>query len=307
MTPLVKHIEYLLHRHDCVILPGLGALLVVHRPAVINESWVMAIPPVRTLCFNSAIHHNDGLLATSVARKERISYAEALQSVESDIADYRAALTADGQVRLGRLGVLKMDGEECVSFSPFRQDTQWGFTNIPLPIPSETVENNEKPYSAADNRYLHLRIPRQALKIAACLALVTMAALSFILPDTGTVKRDYASVLPIERLATPAQQTRSTVVLPEDSSDILTEERADTARFFVVVGVFLNIKDCELFVSQHPAWTSRTQILSSGKNNFKVVVDAAADRQSLAERMRTTPQGIEIRAEFPQAWIWERE
>lgn len=307
MTPLVKHIEYLLRRHDCVILPGLGALLVVHRPAVINESWAMAIPPVRTLCFNSAIHHNDGLLANSVARKECMSYAEALQTVESTIEDYRAALCADGELRLGRLGVLKMNDEESVCFSPFKQDTLRGFTNVPLPSLPETIEDKEKPLSTADNRYLYLRIPRQALKAAACLVLIVMAALSFVLPDTGTVKRDYASVLPLERLSTHTQHTEPTVVLPGDSSDVTSGKRIDTVRFFVVVGVFHNIKDCELFISQHPSWASRMQILGSGKNNCKVVVDASAERQSLAERMRTTPEGAGIRAEFPQAWIWERK
>lgn len=306
MTPLVKHIEYLLHRHDCVIIPGLGALLVVHRPAVINESWVMATPPARTLCFNSAIHHNDGLLATSVARKEAMSYAEALQTVESAIEEYRATLVTDGELRLGRLGVLKMDVEECVSFSPFKQDTQWGFTNVPLPCQSETEPNNNNPLQA-DHRYLYLRISRQALKVAACLALIILAALSFILPDTGTVKRDHASVLPIERLATPARQPHPTAVLPEDNAEVTPHEPVDTARFFIVVGVFRNIKDCELFVSQHPAWASRMQILSSGKTNFKVVVDASADRQTLVQNLRSPQKGSEIRAEFPQAWIWEKK
>lgn len=307
MTPLVKHIEYLLHRHDCVILPGLGALLVVRRPAVINESWAMATPPARTLCFNSAIGHNDGLLATSVARMERISYAEALLTVEKTVEEYRAALHADGELRLTRLGVLKMDGEGSVTFSPFRPDSLWGLGNVPLPRQSMTADSQNSG-RGSDPRYLQLRISRRALKVAACLALVIMAALSFVLPDTVSVKRDYASVLPIEPPASVvAPQPAPIAELPGTIPATSHFADMDTDRFFVVVGVFRNMKDCELFVAQHPGWSSRMQILGSGKNNFRVVVDAAPDRQTIAERLRTNPQGSGIRAEFPQAWIWERK
>lgn len=303
MTQLVKHIEYLLRRHDCVILPGLGALLVVYRPAVINESWALATPPSRTLCFNGAIHHNDGLLTTSVARKEMISYAEAQQIVESEIEDYLTILNTDGELRLGKLGVLKKDSDDCISFNPLQDETFIGLVDIPLPGHSETTVTDDTLPKEMD-RYINLRISRRVLKVAACIALVALAALSFILPDDATMKRDYASVLPIEHLTTPIPQ-QPAVALQETVADDELED--DTDRFFIVVGVFRNIKDCELFISQHPEWASRLQILSAGKNNFKVVADAATDKESLAEHMRTSLQGSEIRSEFPQAWIWERK
>ncbi|MDE6465278.1 MAG: SPOR domain-containing protein, partial [Duncaniella sp.] len=60
MINLSSHIEYLLLRHDCVVVPGLGALLVHEVHARFDADSCTFMPPSRSLGFNPAVTHNDG-------------------------------------------------------------------------------------------------------------------------------------------------------------------------------------------------------------------------------------------------------
>ena len=73
MITICEHIEYLLRNHDCVIVPGWGAFIAQYQPASFTEDGQM-LPPSRLIGFNASISHQDGLLASSVMRREKISY-----------------------------------------------------------------------------------------------------------------------------------------------------------------------------------------------------------------------------------------
>ncbi|MDE6077369.1 MAG: hypothetical protein K2G29_06510, partial [Muribaculaceae bacterium] len=68
MNVLFRHIEFLLTRHDCVIVPGLGAFIVTSAPAVIDRASRRVSPPSRSVLFNQAVTLDDGRLANSYAR-----------------------------------------------------------------------------------------------------------------------------------------------------------------------------------------------------------------------------------------------
>ena len=96
MTNISQHIEFLLRRHDCVILPTIGAFIASYKAAHINNEWGIITPPKREIYFNASINNNDGLLANSIARKNRISFEAAnrllLQEIEK-IRRYEKELT----------------------------------------------------------------------------------------------------------------------------------------------------------------------------------------------------------------------
>ncbi|MDE5735443.1 MAG: SPOR domain-containing protein, partial [Duncaniella sp.] len=110
MNTLALHIEYLLLRHDCVIVPGLGAFL-VHRDEARLEDGRRLLPPVRTLGFNSELTLNDGLLAGSVARRDSITYEAARQRIGQCVESFIHQLRESGTVPLGRLGTLSVSPE----------------------------------------------------------------------------------------------------------------------------------------------------------------------------------------------------
>lgn len=76
MERLSIHIEYLLLRHDCVVVPGFGAFINARSEARVDSESGQVYPMMREVRFNSALVHDDGLLAGSFARKYRVPFAE---------------------------------------------------------------------------------------------------------------------------------------------------------------------------------------------------------------------------------------
>lgn len=119
MNAVIRHIEYLISRKDCVIIPGIGAILAKYQSARIDESSGLLLPPERVYTFNKDINHNDGTLACSIARAESISYESACKKMESEIELIQHWLHSKGQITIGRIGILRyiMD-DDTVEFEP---------------------------------------------------------------------------------------------------------------------------------------------------------------------------------------------
>ena len=118
MTPLYLHIEYLLQRHDCVILPGMGAFIAEHHPACFDEESQIFLAPSTGISFNPAINHNDGMLATSISRREMVKFEEAKTILLSEIARIREILASEGEYPMGKVGTLTIDGSGNLGFLP---------------------------------------------------------------------------------------------------------------------------------------------------------------------------------------------
>ena len=54
MLELVRHIEYLLTEHDCVLVPGLGGFVLQYVPARFSEGRKSIQPPGKQITFNSS-------------------------------------------------------------------------------------------------------------------------------------------------------------------------------------------------------------------------------------------------------------
>ena len=110
MNSIASHVEYLLRKHDCVVLPGLGALLCRYVPASFaDEDGVTLNPPGRFMAFNGMLTESDGMLASSVARQSGVTFEAATRSVEAEVAQMRAQLALHGDLQLGRLGLSRLN------------------------------------------------------------------------------------------------------------------------------------------------------------------------------------------------------
>lgn len=121
MEELSLHIEYLLFRHDCVIVPGLGAFIAGRQGAVIDHTSGFVTPPTRDISFNREVQTDDGLLAHSVARKATISFEEGRERMLAAISEIKAHLLGEGEVTLGHVGTLRMGDEATLEFHPYRR------------------------------------------------------------------------------------------------------------------------------------------------------------------------------------------
>lgn len=118
MELLPLHIEYLLTRRDCVIVPGVGAFIATERESEFDTSTGALTARRRDISFNSSVVSDDGLLTHSIARRERISYEEAHCLVVAEAGKIQADLQREGETTIGLVGRLVRDEEGCVAFEP---------------------------------------------------------------------------------------------------------------------------------------------------------------------------------------------
>lgn len=118
MIEIERHIEILLLDNDCVIVPGLGGFTAHHVEARFDESDDVFLPPLRTLGFNQQLKINDSLLVQSYIEAYDISYPEALRRIEGEVEELRQRLTNDGYYEMTDIGVLEMNEDGNIIFTP---------------------------------------------------------------------------------------------------------------------------------------------------------------------------------------------
>lgn len=104
MRIIEQHIEFLLRKHDCVVIPGWGALLCRYVGARYAADGHTMLPPGRELAFNALLADSDGLLIASVARREGVAFEVAATMVQTEVEQMAVTLREEGELQLGRMG-----------------------------------------------------------------------------------------------------------------------------------------------------------------------------------------------------------
>lgn len=260
MYNLSLHIEYLLLRHDCVVVPGFGAFINVRHPARFDASARTWLPMTREVRFNAALSHDDGLLASSYARKNEVPFEEGREILRRDIASLRETFGTDGEVTLGKLGIFRLDEDsQAVSFVPRQSAPQMahslGFApastskmqfsvrrayvieknvgenmvTVGSFTPDSGTQNKpvqadnsqtRKPRKFNTERNYYIPVNKVFARAAACVVLVAVAILA-LLPAGDTKQIDKASVIPVEKII---RNTAACIAPSEPMNDL---ERAD--------------------------------------------------------------------------------
>ena len=103
---LDSHISYLLHEHDCVILPAFGGFVANYHSAKIDPVINLMHPPKKYIVFNKSLQNNDGLLVNDVAACEGISFKKAQKKVDVFIKDLKDKLHLHKKVVIEGVGTL---------------------------------------------------------------------------------------------------------------------------------------------------------------------------------------------------------
>lgn len=140
---LFNHIEFLLPKHNCVIIPDFGGFVVNVIPARYDSEQCL-LPPTYAVVFNKALNHNDGLLANSICEVENVPYDAACRKIKDAVKEINQALLQNTQVVCGSLGVMTKDEDDNIKFvsnSTLIYPSYYGLTNVslaPLVISEET-------------------------------------------------------------------------------------------------------------------------------------------------------------------------
>jgi cell division protein FtsN len=113
-----KQINKLLFTHDCVIVPGLGGFVASQAAAKYQALQRTFIPPARVIAFNVYLRQNDGLLANFISDEEKISFTDAMKTIERYVERCFMEMEAGRKVTVTDIGQLYYDNEKNVQFSP---------------------------------------------------------------------------------------------------------------------------------------------------------------------------------------------
>ena len=311
MNDLALHIEYLLLRHDCVIVPGLGAFLAHRNGACFDSASGLLVPPARSLGFNAELTHSDGLLIGSVARRERVSFEAARVDVERTVASFSHQLHEAGSMPVGELGVLSVSAEtDALVFEPAPESDMvnmplLGLTPLALAPIGEETEHHVEP-----------TVPRRrlrwgrAVKIAASIviALVSLG----VMFSRGTLpaadRHEYASMdsgirTNVEKIIDNGMEqglslSREIVLniacpAPEPAKPVAGTASAP-GRYILVVGSFPTAKAAERFIA------GRGLSVLEMDGNYRVYA-SSADNMNDARKAAG-----ELASEYGSLWICRR-
>lgn len=316
MNSFFRHIEYLLLRHDCVIVPGLGAFIATRIPARMDFGNGLILPPSRSLMFNQAVALDDGLLANSIARKSGVSFEDARQIIVRYVSSVKESLAADGEVRIGNLGSLLLNGEGKLLFAPDRIDfsstSEMGYVTVNLTRGlgnGEMVSDDDDSVGGIDTasiaeRRHRLRIGKAFARVAAMAALMVAVALTVILNPLPSDQREQrASVVPVKSISRPVQAepvASDTAKAGETIAEAPVEQVAPA--HYLIVATFSNAKEANSYAERFS--TEEFPLTAVESRRLTRVAVAASDNM---DELRKKLNSSAISSRFPNAWIWSRD
>jgi len=166
MQSIPFHIAYLLTRHECVILPGLGAFIVSSSEKEKASRWGIISPPENFLGFNPEIKHNDGLLADSVAKENQCSYKEANILINQYVTQIIHSLDEGKSVQIPGVGTLYSKDHKRL-FQPDRMLTcnalYYGLTGFSLPYLNELQNPENVGHPKKNKEVFWIPVSRKAI------------------------------------------------------------------------------------------------------------------------------------------------
>ena len=156
MENLSLHIEYLLLRHDCVIVPGIGAFINIYQAPSFDTATGRILPPSREIRFNSALRSDDGMLANSIARKLGIPYREGSEILAKIVDELGHTLLKEQEATIGRLGIIRRETEGNIRFYPFKSAERCcidsGLVSVPFvsTSPHASIDDTQKTINSSN-------------------------------------------------------------------------------------------------------------------------------------------------------------
>lgn len=320
-----------------MILPGIGAIVAEYIAASIDFESGRILPPQRRISLNTAIRHDDGMLATSIARAEQIKFEEAREILHRATADILSILSAEKEYSLGSLGRLILGEEERINFYPSLTPEEAcraiGMAPVPSRLPSATSQEERTatpPAVAAQlppHKYMrilsdknyYIPVNKIFARSAAAVIVIIAFVLPFIMPRSSQSPTQVnASLNPVETLTSShtstidvpnnASQTHLGEDIDSDAAEASTAVATDSPSTetyaddepieYLIVATFRSQKQADEYIAQQ-AGTEYALRAIEHKGVYRISA-ACGDNATL----RVILNSSEFKKAYPQAWIW---
>ncbi|WP_165040317.1 SPOR domain-containing protein [Dysgonomonas sp. ZJ709] len=241
---IFKYINFLLPRHNCVIIPDFGGFITNIEPAKYTNNKIL--PPTYTISFNKELGHDDGILISHIHRNECISYNIATKKVKEEVFTIRKTLLTERIFECGKVGRLELDDYNNIIFitNPVIIHPQlWGLTHTEL-YPLAGIYNSEGKRKNA-SRLKHALGTTAAI---AATVLLFIAPSTSIIDSSNTNKQEASFVQSLTKsfrssANIQASKTESTASLVSttnkanlEEEDIHAEKTVPSRKYHIIIG-----------------------------------------------------------------------
>ena len=229
MQSIPYYIAYLLTKHECVIVPGLGAFVVSGSEELKDKKAGLLCPPNTFLGFNPDIRHNDGLLANTLVRGENVSYKEACLHIYRYVQRITDCMEKQTLVQMPWIGRLELSAQRKILFTPSAylgcNVNTFGMDNFYMPPLHELNVQEEHPIrTAVQPLPAKQSIVRRSLAIAA--AIIGLLMIAIPVNDHAMQQLQMAQILSFSTIALPETEA---IQSEEEPMDELLEETSEDA------------------------------------------------------------------------------
>ena len=134
MERIIEHIERLLLKHDCVIIPDFGGFVLQSASALYIKSDHSFTPARKEIVFNPTLTHNDGLLTESYMQDYFVNFDDAQQLVRKDVAAMKDALIEQYSLKMGSIGTVFLENERLVFMPAKSSEVLFSTRSYGLPV-----------------------------------------------------------------------------------------------------------------------------------------------------------------------------
>lgn len=327
MIDLSRHLESLLLKHNCVIVPQLGGFVAQNVSARWDEDEQSIMPPHRIVGFNSQLNVDDGLLVQSFMHTYSISYLEATRMVADEVKRLKEEINNAGSVELNGIGSLSYNENSNYIFQPCATGiASPEFYGLEL-LETRQIRHTKKIKSARKTRskdksekkkrVYTLRINRELCNYAAAIAVAVVFYFLWATPvisPTGNQAAVAVAPCPTASHNAPqtpkpaesvtAQQSEQAADAPNEAAEsskvVQSEEVQQEPRYTLVLICDVPLKNAEAYVSElHNAGLTEAEVMKRRKM-VRVVYGKYADNETAVNMLRKLRKQND---NFEEAWV----
>jgi nucleoid DNA-binding protein len=289
---IAKHIQDLLYRYECVILPGFGAFLSQKEPASINKENRTFYPPKKVVSFNSQLRKNDGLLANYIAEVQKISYTASVKIIANFVKKLEESFKEDGKVELENIGRFYYT-EEKLQFEPFAQvnylTDSFGLDSFHASAVSREAyrEQVEELEEKAPIHFTPERRKTPAYLKYAAIGLVALGLSGFVGLNFYSNQVSKHNIAEQQQAQEQLQQQiqQATFVIDNPLPAITLNVAKQTGNYHIVAGAFRVEENAKKKVSELKAEGFKARLLGANKYGLHQVVYASHESRRNAINM----------------------
>ncbi len=300
MTTVAQQISNLLFTHECVIIPNLGALVSSPVSAVRDTEKNLFLPPTKEIGFNRSLSHNDGLLISTLAQQNGISYGKAKVMVEEFVDSLERTIENGGKAQIEKVGTLQKDALGYLLFVADNSESyltdsfglsSFHFTPV-IPLQKPVVENP---------KVRRLLQPVGLKQIAASVAILiglfaistnvqnparnksmnTASAISFVMPETA-VEESYV----VEPTEIPVEEE---IAAPIEKNS-----------YYLIAGSFKTENQAQRFLNiVHELGEKQAFVLPSPNNRYRVAINGYVGKADALAEMSV----YRAKEDFKTVWV----